>query len=175
MVTLNLLPPREKSEVRLLYILQFTKSCLSLLLFITIIGAVVISTAFFTLETDFYPMVSGTTLMQRDTKDFSQEVRRLNMELRAIKEIQEGGVEWSKVLIQFTETIPDDIQITSLVLNKTSLKVNIRGKAKTREDVLAFQDNLENFPLFSDVIGPVSNILYPKDVEFQFNAQLQLN
>jgi Tfp pilus assembly protein PilN len=174
MVILNLLPPREKSEVRLLYILQFTKSCLSLLLFITIVGAVVISTAFFTLETDFYPVIGGATLMQRDSKDFSQEVRKLNMELRAIKEIQGGAVEWSKVLIQFTETIPDDIQITSLVLDRTSLKVNIKGKAKTREDVLAFQDNLENFPLFSDVIGPVSNILYPKNVNFQFDAKLNL-
>lgn len=174
MITLNLLSPSQKSEVRLLRILQFSKSCLSLLLFITVIGGVVLFTALFALEVDFYPIISETSLMQKETKDFSGQVRRLNMELGAIKAIQEEGVEWSTIVLQFTQTIPEGIQIVSLSLDKTSQVVNIRGKGKTREDVLKFQENLENCPLLSDVTGPLSNILYPENVDFQFDAKLNL-
>lgn len=174
MLTLNLLPTRQKHEVRVLRILQLAKSILALLLLVAIISSLVVIAAHTILEVNYWPMVARVGVTAGRTRDFDREVRELNARIKAIEEIQKEKTYWSEVFVSFTQCIPPGIQMTEIRLDKVAKSVFIRGKAKTREDLIGFQKNLEAFPVISDIKAPLSNLLFPTDVDFRFEGKLNL-
>jgi len=85
------------------------------------------------------------------------------------------------MLVELDKLIPDNIQITYLDLKsqeqeEDTLKVlEMKGKAITREKLLAFQENLENSSLFTQVESPISNILEQKNINFNFDLTVSKN
>ena len=110
--------------------------------------------------------------------NFSSDITNLNNKIKIINKIQNDYSPIAETLSLFIKVVPDKIFISNLKLEKdTSEKdyfwlVKINGKAKTRDDLMRFQSNLEQVDGFSEVEFPISNLLKRSDIDFQFTAKL---
>lgn len=110
--------------------------------------------------------------------NFSSDISNLNNKIKIINKIQNDYSPIAEILSLFIKVVPDNIFISNLKLEKdTSEKdylwlVKINGKAKTRDDLMRFQSNLERTDGFSEVEFPISNLLKRSDIDFQFTAKL---
>ncbi len=76
---------------------------------------------------------------------------------------------WSKVTLAISEAAPDDVKLTAVHVEKEHLKIG--GFSRTREAFLNFQDKLRAAG-FKNLVSPVSNVVSPRDFNFEVEADL---
>lgn len=98
----------------------------------------------------------------------------LNEDMAKVQQIQKGFITWSKFFQYLSDRRQNTIQITSIVLDQADSSFLLEGRAKTRSDILSFQDFLNASPLFDDVSAPISNLTERENVDFSFSGKLNL-
>jgi len=58
-------------------------------------------------------------------------------------------------------------------IETSDYSVLLTGKAKSRDDLITFKENLEKEECFSNVNLPLSNLVAQKDVEFQIDFSIK--
>lgn len=172
MITLNLLAPEKKQGLRLTQLYQMIKNLIILILFLTIIIAIVLLLTKMTLQNHFNKIVAETTLITKYVDIFNKDIKEFNRHLESVEKIQKEYIPWTDFFINFTHLVPDDISIDTIAINKS--KILITGLARTREKLLEFEDNLKNSNLFSEVAIPLKNLLKKEDIDFDIKAEINL-
>ena len=172
MITLNILPPTKKEELRLNNLYMATKNLIILILILTILAAIALLFTKMTLQNYFNNIVEQTTLTTKYTKVFSKDIRDLNRDLKAVEKIQNDHTYWTKFFIKFSPLVPDDIGIYSININQN--KILITGQARTREQLLQFKDNLEKSDLLDEVTIPLENLLKKENIDFDIKTTINL-
>jgi hypothetical protein len=81
---------------------------------------------------------------------------------------------WSKVLESFAALPPEDVGITSMILDLKNKSVNISGFAPRREEVIEFYNNiLADTENFYGVDYPLENVAKPTDNIFHFTFYIK--
>lgn len=173
MITLNLLPPAKKQELRLTQLYIAVKNLIILILFLTIITAIALLLTKMTLQNYFNKIVSETTLTTKYANIFNKDIREFNQQIKAVEKIQKDYIPWTKFFINFNKLIPDNIGIDNLSLNGN--QILITGLAKNRDDFLKLKDNLKNSDLFSEVVIPLENLLKKENVDFNIKTNINLD
>ena len=173
MITLNILPPRKKQELQLAEIYIIIKNSIILILFLTIIAAIILLLAKITLQNQFNKIIEQGTLTTKVAKVFNQDIREFNQRLAAVSKIQKDYIDWTKFLIGLTQLIPEDVKVDSITIDGN--KILVSGLAKSRTQFLALKDNLENSELFSNVVVPLENLLKKDNVDFDLKADINLD
>lgn len=108
-----------------------------------------------------------------------RDINELNNVIKLISRIQSDYSPIAHNLDFFASTVPANIFITNLYLDKKTEKgesfwsIVISGRAKTREDLIKFKSNLEQSNGFSEIESPISNLLKKTDIDFQLKAKLK--
>lgn len=79
---------------------------------------------------------------------------------------------WSKVFLRISRIAPAGVKLTSVVVEKEHMKIS--GFSRAREDFLEFQEELKKEGI-KNLSSPVSNIVSPKDFDFEMEADLEKN
>ena len=173
MIHLNLLLDEDKKQIRHLRLFNFLENLLALiLLFICLITSITLATAYI-LNNVFYP--SATSLVRTisiGNQSFDQQIKQVNQKISAIQDVQKNNLNWLLTITSFIELVPDNVHITNLFIDQNNQRVNIYGTAKTRNELLAFKNNLTNSNVVIDLQSPLSNLLKQTDINFQFIAKL---
>jgi len=172
MITLNLLSPDKKQSLRLTETYQTIKNLIILILLLTIITAIVLLVTKLALQNHFTRIVSESTLTIKYVSFFSQDIKEFNKQLKAVENIQSEHIAWTNFFISFAQLVPDNIGLDNLTINEN--KILITGFAKTRDDLIEFQNNIKNSSLFSEVTVPLENLLKKDDVDFDIKANINL-
>ena len=172
MITLNLLPPLKKQELRLRGLYVAIKNMMFTVLLLTICSAIILLISKAVLQNHFNQTVADSTLTIKFGQTFNNDIRVFNRQLNAVTAIQRDYVYWSEFFAAFAPVVPPGVTLSNLtVVDENGLKtITITGLAKTREQLLAFQTGLEQFEFISGVAVPLESLLKKEDIIFTIKA-----
>jgi len=200
MIRLNLLPPQKKEEIKwekVNHILVINEAVVVAEL-IVFIAVLLLTQIYLSSELSRVDKLVAQKQQEAEIKEVEKlknEVRIFNRRLNLAGEVQDQQISWTKILNELSLITPETVQITNLNIkrislsnsgNKRSKNTNIdvgdgngkkchfslTGYAKTRENLLEFENNLKNSDYFTDLKSNRSNYLEPRNVNFRYEFNL---
>lgn len=175
MLILNLIPQQLKKEIKFKRAYGLIKKMNYILVIITIVIAITLLIAKLLLQNNFNKVVEQTSLITKNSQGYNVKVRDINSRLNNISQIQNDFIAWSNLIENLANKTPTGITFSSVKISKEKSLINIRGKAKLRDDLLTFKQNMEESPIYSEVEFPLQNILQKENINFDISAKLDLS
>jgi Tfp pilus assembly protein PilN len=172
MISLNLLSPAQKANLRYDHAYLYLRYVVSVTLVATVVIAGILLGARLLLQSHYLELLTSSGLVNEHNRGVDREINDLNQKLKQAKAVQGDFVKWSNVLVGLAETIPPNVQVSYLNIEKNSHTLSLSGVAQTRDDYLKLKANLESLPYLSEVTAPFSSILRPTNVKFDLTAKL---
>ena len=172
MLTLNLVSAEQKKEIKLRHLYGFIKKISLTLVVIAIIIAIILLVAKIVLQLKFNNIVEQTTLVTKNNQGYNSKVREINGKLGFIAKIQDEYIPWSNLIKKLAAITPADINFSYLKLDAQDKTISLKGKAKFRDSLLDFKDEMAANPVFQDIGFPIKNILEKENIDFEINAKL---
>ena len=172
MIKLNLLSPQKKKEVEDHILYSSLKNVLGVLLIFVIFISIILLGSKLILAKNFETIVEQTTLIVKEYGGVNQNIRTINEKLKNISNTQNEFVTWSYHLSKLQKLIPENIEISTIILKKGNKESLVKGLAKNRDDLLTLKTNLENSDLFTVVELPFSNLLTRNNIDFELQLTL---
>ncbi|MGE5298133.1 MAG: PilN domain-containing protein [Acidobacteriaceae bacterium] len=113
------------------------------------------------------------TLSSSNTKDLENRVKALNKSISNLKTFENQHYYWSVVLIEIAKIMPNDIEVDSITLDRAANRIDIAGRAKTRDSAMLFYAAVKKSPMFKDINFPLKNLERAKDSDFAFTFYLK--
>ena len=174
MITLNLISPIQRKEIKLIRLYFSLKSIIIILLIFTIfLGGLVVG-AKIILSKNYQKLTQELSYVVGAKNKYAPEIREINNYLNVLEEIQDEYTPTSEILIYLGQILPADLWLNDLSLNKASSEIKMRGFAKTRTDLLNLQNALKESGAFSEINIPISAILQKDNPEFFVTAKIDL-
>lgn len=111
-------------------------------------------------------------LTSSDNQELQKQVVDLNQQIRTIEQLKGQHLEWSKVLIELTNLLPTDMRVTTLGVDRASLKLTITGTAENRDSVLKFWSNVKKSRYFTDINFPLINLEKPTSTPYTYTLTI---
>lgn len=170
---LNLLPPKQKRELRLDLLNQAIAAFGIAAILVVLILTLVLAIALFYLNINLAQLEKELISWQakpeiEELKNLEEKVKEVNQNLAFLEEYQKEQTGFSLILENLSEEVLSGIRFNNMSLEKSG-KVNIRGHALTRDILLTFKNNLERAPYVSDFDFPLSNLTKSEDIDFYLN------
>ncbi len=187
MIKLNLLSSQEKEEIRWekinrILMINGTVIIAELVIFIVLFLAMD-----FYLSREFSKIDNLVVQKQQEAEvkeigELKIKTQSFNERLNLVDEIQNQQISWTKILEKLSLITPESVQIISLdispknnetdVINSEQYLFNLVGHAKTREDMLEFENRLKDSDYFSNLESNRSNYLESYNVNFRYRFNL---
>lgn len=180
MLTLNLLPEHSKLEYaferrKRLIVFVFIALCGITFIFDALLSAVY----FYVKEQDrsFAAQLEKQKAAE-DSKyidDLEKSIRDANSEVAALGAIRKDMTASGPVFEKIAKLIRPGVDLKNISLNAVNGDVGINGFAKTREAVLALEEDLKNgdFVVPDSVQSPVTNIFTSQNIHFTFRFKVK--
>ena len=175
MITLNLLSPEQKEELKIKKIYIMAKEIVMLILLFTSIIAMILIASRFVLETELASIINKNASNIAVGNIINSEITGLNTKINRVHQIQSVYYNWSKLLEHLSVITPDNITYTFIKLHKTEASLELTGTAKTREDLLSFKDQLMESEYLSNTDVPLDNLLAKENNQFRIRADINLS
>lgn len=178
MIGLNLISPEYKKTIKIKKLMNDMQSLFLYIMFIAIVSAIILLIARRILEDNFVEAVSQTSLISRNPMENKMNMQT-NKKIQLAKYIQEDYIPWSRLIIRFSELVPENVTIESFIVNPSNKKdewdVRVSGLSIERKDFLDFKKNLlEAEDLFDPkkIEIPIDNLIEKENIKFNINLKL---
>jgi Tfp pilus assembly protein PilN len=177
-IYLDLLPKERKEEMEKNRIFWkiFRQEILFLLPVVIFIITLVTTNFILKIQLDSLEKTGSTEQSQdkyRELKNYEEKFRKVNSQVSAISNFQEGHLYWYRALSQISDVVPEGVYVNTFVTK--DFKVSLSGKAKTREDLISFQDRIKSNECLKNLNVPLSNLVNKNNVDFQIDFEIQKN
>ncbi len=172
MITLNILPPEKKKEIKLWYLYKNLKTAMLLLIIYISIVAMLILFAKLFLQINFVNLSQDVNTLINNNQNSNKKIGEIKAKINNITKIQKENVKCSNVLKDIVNKTNDNIKFSKISLNVNENKLVLAGHAKTRDDLLNFKKQLEKSNNYSNIDLPINNILEKENINF--NIQLKI-
>ncbi len=173
MITLNLIPARDKQELRLLNLFLALKNIVALTLVGVIAIAIGLIAAKLFLQNYFTYLVNSNVLNIGIGRFSSREIRGFKQTLGRVQQIQTGYVPWSELLLNLNRHVGPGVTLTDLTLQNDG-SATLVGVAQTRENLLQLQTALIAAGLTPPFELPFAVKLQRENVRFDLRLKLPL-
>ncbi|MDP1709817.1 MAG: hypothetical protein Q8L21_02935 [Candidatus Komeilibacteria bacterium] len=173
MPTLNLLPDCQKNRLNKERTFLLTETVVGSILMLTIASSIILTVARLILIDQYNKIKHDTSLVNVERLILESRIDSLNDKIRTADKIQQNFSKWSDIVYKLTATLPADITLSYLQLNRETKILRLNGQAKNRDSLLAAKTALEAAPLIKSLEAPLSNLLEKNNIEFRFIAQLR--
>lgn len=174
MINLNLLPPKEKEEVKFeifrQYLIFFGRSFIFILIIFVVLLFSVYLYLSITLEAqENLVKITKEAPESQKLEKIKKEIEETNNKITKIYKTQSDFVLWSKIIEDLISSVPPEQKIYLKIFSgrKGGAQITISGFAQTREDLIDFEHSLRGSDKFFDIYSPISNFL--KKTEINFN------
>jgi Tfp pilus assembly protein PilN len=177
MIRLNLIPENKKEEIRQAYrfrmVLKWGVELSSILfvfalLLFSINYILLINLRMADQEIN---SIKSNNEKYKEMEKYDSEIREINSKVATIEKIAGGQLYWSKFLAKLNEKAIPEIEMTNILTKNYA--IFLAGKAKNRDDLLKFKENLEKEECFTDVNLPLSNLVSRAEVDFQLDLNIK--
>ena len=111
-------------------------------------------------------------LPRRGGNSLDQNIRLLNQQVDRLTDLSALRVPVSRVANDIAGTVSPGITLTTFSIQPITKQLSLSGVARTRNDLLAFQNALKGLPYIESVETPLSTLTQPEDIEFSFSSVL---
>ncbi len=157
MIWLNLLPPREKSELKLLRLYLVFKELVFLLLIGLIAMAIILLLAKHNLQLQLAEVIADTTLTS-GVQFSNNEIRTFKAQLARLQQIQDADRPWTRGVPRLLDLLPAGISLDQLAIDSSG-SLTIGAIAATRDDLLRLRDRLNESGLVERFDIPLDELL----------------
>lgn len=172
-VHLNLLAPRKRAIARRLVYAQFARNMIEIAVFLVSFAGIVLLQGFSVLQEHLTALSTNLTAISHSQAVQNKEIKAVNDVLNRTDALQKQYTQWSAVLPQVLDTIPNGVTLSALTLDAPGHAYNFTGVASTRNDLLQFQKNLQSLPNVSSAIVPISQLTDKENISFSISAMLK--
>lgn len=102
---------------------------------------------------------------------YEKKFKEINEKDNLLAKIQSGHISWKNVLVELSNIVPDSVYLNNI--SNKDYAVFLAGKARSRDDLIKFKDNLEGSICFQDINVPLSNLVVKNDIDFQIDLILK--
>lgn len=173
MISLNLLPGYQKEHLAKQRIWLIIHAVVGLVLFAITVSAIILTIARAVLIGQYAKIKQDTTLVNVEHLNLENNIDRLNKNLAKADKMQASWNKWTALFSDLNKTVPPNVTLDYLAINRDSGAVRLAGLAPDREALLAAKAALENSPLLESLDAPLSNFLEKDNIEFRFTAKLR--
>jgi len=178
MLELNLLPSQEKKEVELANLSRLVASLSVWFLVSLIIFALLLASTFFYLSILLRAQNRLIEIRQNDPKtqrlvEIEGKIQQANRRINQIYLKQNDLILWIPLLEEIANLTPGGVYLTNFSYQLAENQIYLRGWANTRDNLLSFQNLLEESPFFVEIEAPLSNLLKQNDIDFSFTLYLK--
>ncbi len=172
-LNLNLLPVVKKN--RLEYIVSFLliKDILELIILISSVLAATLIWSWIFLENDFAVLAASAAAVNREYYTYNQDVKNINNLVRNVNLANQNFLPITPKLKELINSLPNDIKINSLQIDRQAQTLVITGTALTRSALLHYQDVLNRISWITQVETPASQLFQRDNINFEFKAKLK--
>ena len=182
MITLNLLPSRERKKLNIKIYQSLATKILIAFLWLTIIVFSLLFAFKYIMKNSLENMTKQNNIVIQNNQELNAEIKECNNKLKALSDIQNENIIFSKILIKITEIIPKEITLNNLSLlidekeksNKIIL-VNMKGFTEKRDNLVKFKNILNSFSYIENIELPINTLLKQENVDFEISTKLYLN
>jgi len=177
---LNLLPPYRKKDLRNEFVWRKLTVFFWLFFTVTVIFICLLTTtwSYITIQQkaiNQLVLIAENSDSGQKIKNLEQEIQQTNDNLTYLNQLNLYTMETSAVVNQICQLIPDGVKINSLAINRDNQECFVGGHADSRQQLLNFQNTLENTKIFYSVELPLSNLLKEQNLIFELSFNLRTN
>ncbi len=170
---INLLPPTEQKQLKLLKVrLQFLHFAWLLTGGLLLLALLLLGTELWqrqelnkvTKEVESQNQI----LREIQASTLPKRVEKFNLNLENFQVLGKKHQNWSAIFIELARLTPEDASLDSVIVSRLDQKIEITGRARTRESMLAFRNSLLGSKYFTNVNFPLTNLEKAQNVPFKY-------
>lgn len=172
-LTLNLLSEEDKKQIKSDLTLYVIRDIVLLILFTITIVAILFVVSARTLDANYREIIQATSLAESEQPAFQQRVLDISEKSESLFK---AGSTWepiSKYVSEVARSVKPPSILFSLTVNRDQRAITLVGHSDTRARVLEIAKQLETLPFAASVESPLSNILQPTNIQFQFTIRMK--
>ncbi|MFA6424283.1 MAG: hypothetical protein WCV83_03155 [Candidatus Magasanikbacteria bacterium] len=167
---INLIPPAKKGLLEKLIKFIFFKEMIEIVLLVAAFLSVILLWSWMTLQTQFNDLSQSAMLVNKEYSSYNQEIRKLNATIKQFVSANKGYAPLTPKLLELIQKLPNNIKISSLLIDRKTNIVTISGTAQTRDALLAYQASLKDYSWIDLVQTPTSQLFQKDNVSFEIKA-----
>lgn len=172
-LNINLLPERKKDGLEKLIKFLFCKEILELILLVAAFLSVTLLWGWIILQEHYTDLSQSALSVNKEFSRYNQEVQKINFTIKNIKASSLGFSPISPKIIDFIGKLPTNIKLNSLDLSRETGTFVITGVAKTRDDLLNFQNLIQKFDWLDKIDSPTSQLFQKENINFEIRAKIK--
>lgn len=172
-ITLNLIPTKDKQELRLVNVFLAIKNVVALALIGMIVIAFGLIAARRFLQRYYNDFVASNSLTQIAGSSATNDIKTVVNELTAMQQVQAEYVPFSQLLLELGDRIPPGVTLTDFSVASGGA-AELSGVAARREDLLALHDQLVQSGLAADFAIPLATKFQEANIKFRLSLELRL-
>jgi len=174
-ITINLLPPDKKEELKKLRIsgVIFKIGVSAIVALVVLIVFMQFCVKAITIQKDVFDNEIARFVRTNsyiEVQKAQNEIKQKSDKARIIRGGLLNKTDYWTVFNELNLIIPDDIFLKQVEISEDM--INIRGLAIYRESLLVLEEKLKENEIFKDVESPISNLIANENVAFEFKATL---
>jgi len=176
MLKLNLLPSQDKKDLELAKISRLIASLAVWILIFLIIFILLLVSTYFSLSILLDEQKKLIEIRQSDPRtqdmlEIEEKIRQTNQIVKQVYLKQEEMILWTPLLEKMTKIVPSGIYLTNFSYRAVDNQITLNGWANWRENLLYFQESLEENSFFKEVEAPLSNLIKQRNIDFIFTIK----
>lgn len=175
MITINLLSPNQKKDLKMKRVYVAIKELIILVLLFTLIIAIMLLVSKYVLDNSLARLIERNAYTIQENRDVVNRIDILNSKTDTINKIQKDFKKWSNFFVVFTNLTPNNISYDSVRIKYSEASIEINGVAKTRDDLTKLKDNLTNSNIFENINLPLKDLLAKENNNFTITAKIVLD
>lgn len=170
---LNLLPPDKKRHLKKMINFQFLKNIAGIFLIFLSVSGIILLGGRWVLEDYYIKLTEHILSINSRHSDTNNIIRNINNILVKVEKIQKEYTNWTALLLEVTETIPQNIEVLKINFNQKN-ELNINGIAPDRQSLLTLQNALEKITWIKDFTIPPAQLTEKQNINFSFVIPIKL-
>jgi len=172
-IDLNLLPPRKKKRIKNLIKFIYSKEILQTTILICSLTATVLVWNWIVLQEGFYELTLNSITANPQQFAYNQEIKKINKITKDIGIAGKSYMPISPKLLEITHSVPDSIKINLINLDRKKQTLTLSGTAKTRNDLISYENSFKNISWIEKVEAPISKLFQKDNINFEFKTKLK--
>lgn len=175
MITLNLIPKEQKLLLKNGRLYAACKEAITLLFLFATIISIMLWVSRYYLEQDLSDLIIANATNIRSNEITNQRIIAINQKINLVESIENNFISNRKIIETVSLIIPENISLDSINFYRQQSTIEIKGTAKSRNDLLQFKNILSSAEWVKNVDLPMTDLISKENNKFTIKLEIVLS
>ena len=172
MITLNLIPAKQKIILKNARLYATCKEAATLLFLFATIISIMLWVSRYYLERDLADLVIANAGNIESNEATNQRIIAINQKIKLADNISSNFISTRRIIEATASAVPENIALDTINFYRQQAMLEITGTAKTRDDLLQFKNTLSVTPWIKSVDLPMINLIDKENNRFTIKLEI---